>query len=190
METTTHMLGVPPKSSRGATNRCVMSRLTKCAAPDPFQTALSQACRARSCRSCGGAGVHRLCALRSRALSVERGFCASLFGVALGALDGEVQQLARGRVDPSEPTANGRSPTVRRQARYCRVEIQKSAMTAVPGAGIGVGVCTQTEGCGGRPNRVDQAIATPGNTATSATKYCARNSLAIVVPAAWHKASA
>src|SRR6202035_4732852 len=50
------MLGVPPKSSGGATNRCVMSRLTKCAAPDPFQTALSQACRARSCRSCGGAG--------------------------------------------------------------------------------------------------------------------------------------
>ena len=57
------MLGVPPKSSGGATNRCVMSRLTKCAAPDPFQTALSQACRARSCRSCGGAGVQRLCAL-------------------------------------------------------------------------------------------------------------------------------
>jgi hypothetical protein len=74
--------------------------------------------------------------------------------------------------------------------RYCSVEIQKSAMTAVPGAGIGVGVCTQTKGCGWRPNRVDQAIATPGNTATSATKYCARNSLAIVVPAAWHKASA
>jgi len=72
----------------------------------------------------------------------------------------------------------------------CRVEIQKSAMTAVPGAGIGVGVCTQTKGCGWRPNRADQAIATPGNTATSATKYCARNSLAIVVPAAWHKASA
>jgi hypothetical protein len=39
------MLGVPPKSSGGATNRCVMSRLTKCAAPDPLQTALSQACR-------------------------------------------------------------------------------------------------------------------------------------------------
>jgi hypothetical protein len=29
LETTTHMLGVPPKSSGGATNRCVMSRLTK-----------------------------------------------------------------------------------------------------------------------------------------------------------------
>jgi hypothetical protein len=145
---------------------------------------------ALSFRSCGGAGVHRLCALRSRALSVERGFCASLFGVALGALDGEVQQLARGRVDPSQPTANGRSPTVRRQARYCRVEIQKSAMTAVRGAGIGVGVCDQTKGCGWRPNRVDQAIAIPGNTATLATKYCARNSLAIVVPAAWHRASA
>ena len=57
------MLGVPPKSSGGATNRCVMSRLTKCAVLDPFQTALSQACRARSCRSCGGAGVQRLCAL-------------------------------------------------------------------------------------------------------------------------------
>src|SRR4029077_14685416 len=36
METTTHMLGVPPKSSGGATNRCVMSRLTKCLAPSPF----------------------------------------------------------------------------------------------------------------------------------------------------------
>src|ERR1700730_14480047 len=36
METTTHMLGVPPKSSGGATNRCVMSRLTKCLAPAPF----------------------------------------------------------------------------------------------------------------------------------------------------------
>src|SRR3984957_17748711 len=57
------MLGVPPKSSGGATNRCVMSRLTKCAVLDPFQTALSQACRARFCRSCGGAGVQRLCAL-------------------------------------------------------------------------------------------------------------------------------
>src|SRR5207253_10629159 len=65
--------------------------------------------------------------------------------------------------------------------RYYRVEIQKSAMTAVPGAGIGVGVCTQTKGCGWRPNRLDQAIAMPGNTATSATKYCPRNSLAIVV---------
>src|SRR6202035_2584817 len=63
LETTTHMLGVPPKSSGGATSRCVMSRLTKCAVLDPFQTALSQACRARSCRSCGGAGVQRLCAL-------------------------------------------------------------------------------------------------------------------------------
>ena len=78
----------------------------------------------------------------------------------------------------------------RHQARYGRVEIQKSAMTAVPGAGIGVGVCTQTKGCGWRPNRADQAIATPGNTATSGTNYCARNSLAIVVPAARHKASA
>src|ERR1700730_16158247 len=140
---------------------------------------------------CGGAGVHRLCVLRSRALSVDRSFYAPVtFRGCIGALDGEVQQLAVGLVDPSQPTANGRSPTVRSQARYCRVEIQKSAMTAVPGAGIGVGVCTQTKGCGWRPNRVDQAIATPGNTATSATKYCARNSLAIVVPAAWHKASA
>jgi hypothetical protein len=34
------------------------------------------------------------------------------------------------------------------QARYGRVEIQKSAMTAVPGAGIGVGVGTQMKGCG------------------------------------------
>src|ERR1700724_3059827 len=36
METTTHMLGVPPKSSGGATNRRVMSRLTKCLASAPF----------------------------------------------------------------------------------------------------------------------------------------------------------
>jgi hypothetical protein len=34
METTTHMLGVPPKSSGGATNRCVMSRLTYSLAAD------------------------------------------------------------------------------------------------------------------------------------------------------------
>ena len=34
------MLGVPPKSSGGATNRCVMSRLTKCLAPGPFQTGI------------------------------------------------------------------------------------------------------------------------------------------------------
>ena len=94
---------------------------------------------ALSFRYCGGAGVHRLCALRSRALSVERGFCASLFGVALGALDGEVQQLARGRVDPCQPKLTGEARRCRRQARYSSVEIQKSAMTAVPGAGIGVG---------------------------------------------------
>ena len=50
-------------------------------------------------------------------------YAPSLFGVALGALNGEVQQLARGRVDPGQPTANGRSRTVRRQARYSRVEI-------------------------------------------------------------------
>src|SRR5438552_13829152 len=36
METTTHMLGVPPKSSGEATNRCVMSRLMKCLAPALF----------------------------------------------------------------------------------------------------------------------------------------------------------
>src|SRR3984893_16577892 len=36
METTTHMLGVPPNSRGGATNLCVMSRLTKCLAPAPF----------------------------------------------------------------------------------------------------------------------------------------------------------
>src|SRR5580704_15437138 len=36
METTTHMLGVPPKSSGGATNRRVMSRSMKCLAPAPF----------------------------------------------------------------------------------------------------------------------------------------------------------
>ena len=32
------MLGVPPKSSGGGTNRCVMSRLTKCDA-GPFRPA-------------------------------------------------------------------------------------------------------------------------------------------------------
>jgi hypothetical protein len=40
LETTTHMLGVPPKSSSGATNPCVMSRLTKCATPGLFQTGI------------------------------------------------------------------------------------------------------------------------------------------------------
>ena len=34
------MLGVPLKSSGAATNRCVMSRLTKCVAPGPFQTGI------------------------------------------------------------------------------------------------------------------------------------------------------
>jgi hypothetical protein len=42
------MLGVPPKSSGAATNRCVMSRLTKSVAPGLFRPALGQACRARS----------------------------------------------------------------------------------------------------------------------------------------------
>jgi hypothetical protein len=40
LETRTHMLGVPPKSSGGATNPCVMSRLTKCATPGLFQTGI------------------------------------------------------------------------------------------------------------------------------------------------------
>ena len=34
---------------------------------------------------------------------------------------------------------------------YDPVEIQKSAIRAAPGAGIGVGVWTQTNGCGWRP---------------------------------------
>ena len=42
------MLGVPPKSSGGATNRCVMSLLTKCAVRALFGPALSQAYRGRS----------------------------------------------------------------------------------------------------------------------------------------------
>jgi hypothetical protein len=33
---------VPPKSSGGATNRCVMSRLTKSLAPGPFQTGINR----------------------------------------------------------------------------------------------------------------------------------------------------
>jgi hypothetical protein len=48
IEQTTHMLGVPPKSSGAATNRCVVSRLTKSVAPGLFRPALGQACRARS----------------------------------------------------------------------------------------------------------------------------------------------
>src|SRR4051812_4214745 len=44
----THMLGVPPKSSSGATNLCVMSRLTKRATPGIFQTGVAEAYRARS----------------------------------------------------------------------------------------------------------------------------------------------
>ena len=43
------MLGVPPKSSSGTSNLCVMSRLTKCATPGLFQTGI-EACRARSPR--------------------------------------------------------------------------------------------------------------------------------------------
>jgi hypothetical protein len=35
------MLGVPPKSSGGVTNRCVMSRLMKCRA-GPFQIGIPQ----------------------------------------------------------------------------------------------------------------------------------------------------
>jgi hypothetical protein len=42
------MLGVPPKSSGAATNRCVMSRLTKSVAPGLFKPALGQSCRPRS----------------------------------------------------------------------------------------------------------------------------------------------
>jgi hypothetical protein len=70
------------------------------------------------------------------------------------------------------------------------VEIQKSAISAAPGAGIAAGVWMQTKGCGCPPNRAAQAIAMPGNWVTSATKYCARRTLAIVVPAARHSASA
>jgi hypothetical protein len=127
------MLSVPPKSSGGATNRCVMSRLTKCAAPGPFQTGVESGVPSAVCRSDVGAasarrprsgdrsgsmtrapraggparfpaglcGGQRLCALRSRALSVEHSFYAPVtFRGCVGALDGEVQQLARGRVDP------------------------------------------------------------------------------------------
>jgi len=89
------MLGVPPKSSGGATNRRVMSRLTKCLASAPFSARSARLTWAThqhvdhdpatpwvndqrllvpgSCAlsfRCGGAGVHRLCALRSRGLSV------------------------------------------------------------------------------------------------------------------------
>ena len=76
------------------------------------------------------------------------------------------------------------------RGRYGTVEIQKSAMRAAPGAGIAGGVWTHTKGCGCRPNRADQAIAIPENAAISATKYWARNTLAIAVPAAWQNASA
>ena len=56
-------------------------------------------------------------------------------------LRGEGKKEARSVV--IEPDRIARWP-----ACYGRVEIQKSAMIAAPGAGIGVGVCTQTKGCG------------------------------------------
>jgi hypothetical protein len=54
------MLGVPPKSSGGATNRCVMSRLTKCAVPGPFRTGIESGVPRAVCRSdIGAASAHR-----------------------------------------------------------------------------------------------------------------------------------
>jgi hypothetical protein len=60
METTTHMLGVPPKSSGGATNRRVMSRLTKCLAPAPF-SAQSARLTSASGRVVTAIGITRIC---------------------------------------------------------------------------------------------------------------------------------
>jgi hypothetical protein len=57
-------------------------------------------------------------------------------------------------------------------------------MTAAPGAGIVGGVWSQTKGWGCRPNCADQAIAIPGKAAISETKYRARSTFAIDVPAA------
>ena len=58
------MLGVPPKSSGGATNRCVMSRLTKCLAPAPFSARsagnyaldIPEAVNLEKCRQAGEQG--------------------------------------------------------------------------------------------------------------------------------------
>ena len=52
------MLGVPPKSSGGGTNRCVMSRLTKCGAGALFGPALSEARRARPARLTSAPHLH------------------------------------------------------------------------------------------------------------------------------------
>jgi hypothetical protein len=70
------------------------------------------------------------------------------------------------------------------------VEIQKSAMSTSPGAGMAGGVWMQTNGCGCAPILVDQAIATPGNAAKLETKYCTRSALRIDVPAIRQSASA
>ena len=54
------MLGVPPKSSSGATNPCVMSRLTKCAVPRPFRTGIESGVPRAVCRSdIGAASAYR-----------------------------------------------------------------------------------------------------------------------------------
>src|SRR5690348_16170688 len=73
---------------------------------------------------------------------------------------------------------------------FVSVEIQRSAMTAILGAGIGVGVCTQTNGWGCFPYRADQVIERPGKAAMSAQEYWARRTFAIEVPAAEHSVSA
>src|SRR5580693_8320439 len=59
LKTTTHMLGVPPKSSGGATDRCVMSRLTICAAPGLFQTGIEAGVPSPVCPSDVGASSAR-----------------------------------------------------------------------------------------------------------------------------------
>ena len=54
------MLGVSPKSSGGATNRCVMSRLTKCAVPGPFRAGIESGVPRTVCRSdIGAASAYR-----------------------------------------------------------------------------------------------------------------------------------
>ena len=59
----------------------------------------------------------------------------------------------------------------------------------MPAAGMSGGVWIQTKGSGWAPKREAQAIATPGNTLGSETKYWARSTFDSELPAALHNAS-
>ena len=121
-------------------------------------------------------------------LEATRDFYRDVLGLEVGFRH---MALSLARASETRRRTDEKHPPMRWiRGRYGTVKTQKSAMRAVPGAGIAGGVWTHTKGCGCRPNRADQAIAIPENAAISATKYWARNTLAIAVPAAWQNASA